>query len=44
MNKRDIALKVLKSRMARKVALKALKNAHVRSLLIKGARRRLFGR
>lgn len=44
MNKRDIALKLLKSRTARKVAVKALKNAHVRSLLIKGARRRLFGR
>ena len=44
MNKRDIALKVLKSRTARKVGVKALKNARVRSILIKGARRRLFGR
>jgi hypothetical protein len=43
-NKRAIALKLLKNRTARMVAFKALKNKRVRSLLIKRARRRMFGR
>ncbi len=44
MNKTTIALKVLKSKRARKIAVRALKNEKVRGVVAKQLSRRLLGR
>jgi hypothetical protein len=42
--KKAIALKLLKSKKARKIGLKALKNEKVRKILVKQVGRRLAGK
>ncbi len=41
MNKKTIALKILKSRMARRVITRGLKNRRVRNMILKQLSRRL---
>jgi hypothetical protein len=42
--KKAIALKLLKSKTARKVAIKALQNKKVRQIVVNQAKRRVLGR
>jgi hypothetical protein len=42
--KKAIALKLLKSKTARKVAIKALQNKKVRQIVVTQAKRRVLGR
>lgn len=42
--KKAIAIKLLKSKSARKVAIKALQNKKVRRIVVNQAKRRVFGR
>ena len=42
--KRAIAIKLIKSKRARRVALKAMKNPSVRKIVVDQARRRVLGR
>jgi hypothetical protein len=42
--KKAIALKLLKSKTARKVAIKALQNKKVRKIVVTQAKRRVLGR
>lgn len=44
MKKTDIALKILKSKRARKTVVKALKNEHVRKIVAKQVKRRVLGK
>jgi hypothetical protein len=41
--KKAIAIKLIKSRTARKVAIKALQNKRVRKIAVDVAKRRVFG-
>ena len=43
-NKGQIALKILKNKMARQIAIKAFKNERVRRVVAKQVSRRLLGR
>jgi hypothetical protein len=42
--KKAIAIKLLKSKSARKVAIKALQNQKVRRIVVNQAKRRMLGR
>ena len=42
--KRAIAIKVIKSKRARRVALKAMKNPRIRKIVVDQARRRVLGK
>ena len=42
--KKAIALKLIKSKTARKVAIKALRNERVRKVAVEVAKRRMLGR
>jgi hypothetical protein len=42
--KRAIAIKLIKSKRARRVALKAMKNPRVRKIVVDQARRRVLGK
>jgi hypothetical protein len=42
--KRTIAIKVIKSKRARRVALKAMKNPRIRKIVVDQARRRVLGK
>jgi hypothetical protein len=42
--KKAIAIKVIKSKTARKVAIKALQNERIRKLAVEAAKRRVLGK
>jgi hypothetical protein len=42
--KRAIAIKLIKSKRARRVALKAMKNPRIRKIVVDQARRRVLGK
>jgi hypothetical protein len=42
--KKAIAIKLIKSKTARRVAVKALKNPRVRKIVVDQTKRRVFGR
>jgi hypothetical protein len=42
--KRTIAIKVIKSKRARRVALKAMENPRIRKIVVDQARRRVLGK
>jgi hypothetical protein len=42
--KKAIAIKLIKSKRARRMALKAMKNPRVRKIVVDQARRRMLGR
>ena len=42
--KKAIAIKLIKSKIARRAAVKALKNPRVRKIVVDQAKRRVFGR